>query len=70
MTIADLSGPTHQPIALAHFYRGLPGMNFVRPADAEETMGAWLLALKDVDHPSLFALSRQAVPLLEGTDRN
>jgi dihydroxyacetone synthase len=63
-------GPTHQPIALAHFYRGLPGLNFIRPADAEEVMGAWLLALKDEDHPSLFALSRQAVPLLEGTDRN
>lgn len=63
-------GPTHQPIALAHFYRGLPGLNFVRPADAEEAIGMWLLALKDEDHPSLFALSRQPVPLLEGTDRN
>lgn len=69
--IADaMTGPTHQPIALAHFYRGLPGLNFIRPADAEEVMGSWLLALKDEDHPSLFALSRQAVPLLEGTDRN
>lgn len=63
-------GPTHQPIALAHFFRGLPGLNFVRPADAEEVVGAWLLALRDVDHPSLFALSRQPVPLLEGSDRN
>jgi len=63
-------GPTHQPIALAHFYRGLPGMNFVRPADAEEVVGAWLLALRDEDHPSLFTLSRQPLPLLEGTDRN
>jgi dihydroxyacetone synthase len=33
-------------------------------------MGAWLLALKDADHPSLFALSRQPLPLLDGTDRN
>lgn len=63
-------GPTHQPIALAHFYRGLPGFNFVRPADAEEVMGAWILALQDEDHPSLFTLSRQPVPLLEGSDRN
>lgn len=45
-------------------------MNFVRPADAEETLGAYLLALKDEDHPSLFALSRQPLPLLEGTDRS
>lgn len=62
-------GPTHQPIALAHFYRGLPGINFVRPADAEEVMGSWILALRDEDHPSLFTLSRQNLPLLEGTDR-
>lgn len=62
-------GPTHQPIALAHFYRGLPGLNFVRPADAEEAIGAWIFALEDEDHPSLFTLSRQPVPLLEGSDR-
>ncbi|KAK8853030.1 transketolase [Kwoniella newhampshirensis] len=62
-------GPTHQPIALPSFYRALPNMNFIRPADAEEVAGAWLLALEDEDHPSLFALSRQPVPLLPGTDR-
>lgn len=63
-------GPTHQPIALAHFYRALPGLNFIRPADAEECMGAWLLALEDEHHPSLFTLSRQPVPLLPGSDRS
>jgi dihydroxyacetone synthase len=62
-------GPTHQPIALAAFYRALPNLNFIRPADAEEVIGAWLLALKDTEHPTLLALSRQAVPLLEGTKR-
>ncbi len=62
-------GPTHQPIALSSFYRSLPNMNFIRPADAEEVIGAWILALKDEDHPSLFTLSRQTVPLLAGTDR-
>ena len=62
-------GPTHQPIALSSFYRSLPDINFVRPCDAEETIGAWLLALKDANHPSLFALSRQPVPLLAGTCR-
>ena len=65
-----VAGPTHQPIALPHFFRGLPGMNFVRPADAEEVVGAWLLALRDENHPSLFALSRQPIPLLEGSDRD
>lgn len=63
-------GPTHQPVALASFYRALPGINFVRPADAEEVIGAWVLALADEAHPSLFALSRQPVPLLEGSSRD
>lgn len=63
-------GPTHQPIALPSFYRALPDMNFIRPADAEEVVGAYMLALKDENHPSIFALSRQALPLLEGTDRD
>jgi dihydroxyacetone synthase len=68
----DVLGPTHQPIALATFYRALPNINFIRPADAEECMGMWLLALDDksADTPSLFALSRQPVPLLEGSDRH
>lgn len=66
-----LVGPTHQPIALAAFYRALPNINLIRPADAEECMGMWLLALSDqsANTPSIFALSRQPVPLLSGTDR-
>ncbi|KAJ9099731.1 hypothetical protein QFC20_005609 [Naganishia adeliensis] len=65
-------GPTHQPVELSAFYRSLPNFQLIRPADAEEVMGAWQLALADenADTPSLFALSRQAVPLLEGSDRN
>ena len=63
-------GPTHQPIALASFYRALPGLNLIRPADAEEVMGAWQLALRDPDHPTILCLSRQAVPLLEGSNRD
>lgn len=63
-------GPTHQPVSLANFYRGLPNIHFFRPADAEEVIGAWSAALSDADHPSLLSLSRQAVPLLPGTDRS
>ena len=64
-------GPTHQPIALAAFYRALPNINLIRPADAEECMGMWTLALDDesANTPSIFALSRQPVPLLPGSDR-
>ncbi|WVR07287.1 transketolase [Kwoniella sp. DSM 27419] len=65
-------GPTHQPIALASFYRSLPNINLIRPADAEECMGMWTLALADQskDTPSIFALSRQPVPLLPGSNRD
>lgn len=63
-------GPTHQPIALASFYRALPDFNLIRPADAEEVVGAYLVALSEENKPSLFTLSRQNVPLLAGTDRH
>ncbi|PWN86469.1 hypothetical protein FA10DRAFT_289693 [Acaromyces ingoldii] len=61
-------GPTHQPIALASFFRAMPGINFLRPADAEEVMGAWTIALQ-ANVPSMLSLSRQALPLLDGTSR-
>ncbi|WWC95056.1 transketolase [Kwoniella sp. B9012] len=62
-------GPTHQPVAFPLFLRALPNFNYIRPADAEEVAGAWILALKDSQHPSLLSLTRQPVPLLAGTDR-
>ena len=62
-------GPTHQPIALAAFYRALPNINFIRCADAEEVMGAWSVALQSKSTPTLILLSRQPVPLLDGTSR-
>lgn len=63
-------GPTHQPVALASFYRALPNLNFIRPADAEEVIGAWQVALEQQETPSLLVLSRQAVPLLDGSRRD
>lgn len=63
-------GPTHQPIAFPLFLRALPDFNYIRPADAEEVIGAWILGLRDAEHPSLLSLTRQPVPLLAGTDRN
>jgi dihydroxyacetone synthase len=58
-------------VALAAFYRALPNFNLIRPADAEECMGAWTLALseEEASTPSIFAFSRQPVPLLEGSLR-
>ncbi|HWD03204.1 MAG TPA: transketolase [Amycolatopsis sp.] len=61
-------GPTHQPIEQLSALRGIPGLNVVRPADANETAYAWKAALEDVHHPSGLALTRQNVPVLKGTD--
>ncbi|WP_416332927.1 transketolase [Amycolatopsis echigonensis] len=61
-------GPTHQPIEQIAALRAIPGLNVVRPADANETAYAWKAVLEDVHHPSGFALTRQNVPVLEGTN--
>ncbi|TCP46224.1 transketolase [Tamaricihabitans halophyticus] len=60
-------GPTHQPIEQLSALRAIPGLNVVRPADANETAAAWKAVLDDVSAPSGLALTRQNVPVLEGT---
>jgi len=52
-------GPTHQPIALANFYRAMPNLLFIRPCDSEETAGAFIVAMGAKNTPSLLSLSRQ-----------
>ena len=60
-------GPTHQPIeTLAHF-RALPNMMVWRPADGNETSAAYYVALTSKSTPSIFALTRQNLPQLEGS---
>ncbi|KAK7429600.1 Transketolase [Neonectria magnoliae] len=60
-------GPTHQPIeTLAHF-RALPNCMVWRPADGNETSGAYYIALTSKHTPSIIALSRQNLPQLEGS---
>ncbi|ASR36854.1 transketolase [Prauserella marina] len=61
-------GPTHQPIEQLASLRAIPGLNVVRPADANETAAAWKAVLEDVHAPSGLALTRQNVPVLEGTN--
>jgi dihydroxyacetone synthase len=51
-------GPTHQPIALPAFYRALPNLTFIRPADSNEVAGAWEIAIKSKNTPTLLSLSR------------
>ena len=60
-------GPTHQPIeTLAHF-RALPNMMVWRPADGNETSGAYYMALTSKSTPSILALTRQNLPQLENS---
>ncbi|MFF5988657.1 transketolase [Prauserella flavalba] len=61
-------GPTHQPIEQLASLRAIPGLNVVRPADANETAAAWKAVLEDTGAPSGLALTRQNVPVLEGTN--
>ncbi|KAI1418919.1 transketolase [Xylaria sp. FL1777] len=52
-------GPTHQPIELAALYRAMPNLLYIRPADSEETAGAFIAAISATRSPSIISLSRQ-----------
>ncbi|MGO2037190.1 MAG: transketolase [Brevibacterium sp.] len=58
-------GPTHQPIEHLSALRAIPGLDVVRPADANETAVAWRKILQRGDGPSGLVLTRQAVPVLD-----
>jgi transketolase len=57
-------GPTHEPVETIPGLRVIPNLDVIRPADPEETAGAFAAALDRTDGPTLLALTRQAVPLL------
>ena len=57
-------GPTHQPIEHVTALRAIPGLDVVRPADANETVAAWKQALQHNDRPTALLLTRQNVPTL------
>ena len=57
-------GPTHQPIEQLTGLRAIPNLNVFRPADMNETLECWELALKNHNTPSAIALSRQKVPYI------
>ncbi|MDA8062759.1 MAG: transketolase [Actinomycetota bacterium] len=59
-------GPTHQPIEQLAAMRAMPGLRLIRPADANESAQAFRVAIER-DGPTALVLSRQAVPVLEGT---
>jgi len=55
-------GPTHQPIEQLAGLRAIPNLNVFRPADINETLECWQVALKSQNTPSAIALSRQKLP--------
>ena len=61
-------GPTHQPIEQLSSLRAVPGLSIVRPADANETSAAIRTILDNPTGPAGLALTRQNLPILEGTD--
>jgi transketolase len=56
-------GPTHQPIEHLAALRAIPGLDVVRPADANETAAAWRTVLEHTDRPAGLCLTRQNVPV-------
>jgi len=60
-------GPTHQPVEHIASLRLIPDLTVIRPADGNETSGAYKVAIEDRHHPTLMAFSRQGLPNLEGS---
>jgi transketolase len=62
-------GPTHQPVEHLAALRAIPGLDVVRPGDANETVAAWKAVLENTDRPAGIVLTRQNVPTFpRGTD--
>src|SRR5213082_2552138 len=61
-------GPTHQPVETISSVRVMPNIDVIRPADPEETAGAFVAAMERTDCPTLIALTRQVVPILNDID--
>jgi transketolase len=60
-------GPTHQPVEHYAALRAMPNLWFVRPGDANEATAAWVLAVERRGGPVALSLTRQKLPILEGT---
>ena len=61
-------GPTHEPVETVSGLRVIPQLDVIRPGDPEETAGAFAAAAQRIDGPTLLALTRQAVPMLNEID--
>ncbi|MFD6751802.1 transketolase-like TK C-terminal-containing protein, partial [Streptomyces anthocyanicus] len=61
-------GPTHQPVEHLAALRAVPGLDVVRPGDANETAACWAAILEHKDRPAALVLTRQNVPVLDRGD--
>ena len=60
-------GPTHEPVEQLTSFRAMPNLNVIRPADANETVGAWKVIGQTTDRPTMLVLTRQKLPVLKET---
>ncbi|MGP1368564.1 MAG: transketolase [Treponema sp.] len=63
-------GPTHQPIETLTALRAIPGVQVLRPGDAQETEAAWEMAIEAHDHPVCIILTRQDLQGYEKADKD
>jgi transketolase len=63
-------GPTHEPVETVSSVRLMPNIDVIRPADPEETAGAFVAAMQRTEGPTLLALTRQTVPIMNEIDPN
>ncbi len=61
-------GPTHEPIEQLAMWRALPNLQVIRPADGNETAQAWRVAIERTEGPTMLVLSRQNLPVVDGTE--
>ena len=63
-------GPTHQPIEHLASLRAIPDLVVIRPADANEVVYAWEVAISRQNGPTVIVLTRQTVPIIDRTEYN
>ncbi|MBU8907393.1 transketolase [Desertibacillus haloalkaliphilus] len=60
-------GPTHEPVEQLASLRAMPGLSIIRPADGNETVAAWKIALESQDVPHALVFTRQNLMTMDGT---
>ena len=61
-------GPTHQPVEQLAGLRAMPGLNVIRPCDANEVVEAWRVMMQQRHQPTALVLTRQNVPILDRSE--